>query len=184
MRVIMRVPQRAKLPRVSSHPPHRGRSLRFEYLEGRQLLSGSPLQGLLAYSDGLGSARAVESGVNVAPAAAANTLLEVRSSPSHGTNYGEAVVLTAYLTSVGGVPTGTVQFVVDDKDFGAPVPLTAGTAGMTVNTLAIGSHQVTAKYFSDAPSLFADSQTLVPLTVWVSTATTTTKLACDPKAPT
>jgi len=49
-----------------------------------------------------------------------------------------------------GTPSGSVQFVIDDVNFGLPVILVDGQAGVTVSGLPAGSHNVTANYTSDS----------------------------------
>lgn len=47
----------------------------------------------------------------------------------------------------GATPAGTVRFVVDGSDFGAPVPLSGGQATSSpLSTLGLGNHTVTAVY--------------------------------------
>jgi hypothetical protein len=46
----------------------------------------------------------------------------------------------------GDVPTGTVQFLADGVNFGAPVPLTNGSASIATAALAAGNHVITAVY--------------------------------------
>ena len=51
----------------------------------------------------------------------------------------------------GPVPTGTVQFVVDSANWGAPVPLIDGMATSgTTSTLSAGTHVITANYSGDS----------------------------------
>ena len=74
------------------------------------------------------------------------TVTQVTAAPSPSA-YGQAVTFTA---SVSGGATGTVQFSVDGTDSGAPRPLSAGKATLSLSTLAVGSHEVTARYAGDA----------------------------------
>jgi large repetitive protein len=62
---------------------------------------------------------------------------------------GEPVSLTAEVTSTAGVPSGSVQFVVDG---GAPadVTLVDGTASLPLPTLAAGEHDVAIMYSGDS----------------------------------
>ncbi len=63
------------------------------------------------------------------------------------TVYGQAVSFTATVSSGGGTPAGTVQFVIDGTNFGSPVTLSGGAAASgSTSTLAVGTHTVTAAY--------------------------------------
>lgn len=61
---------------------------------------------------------------------------------------GDPVKFTATVTPLhGAAPGGAVQFKVDGADFGAPVPLTDGSAtSPNISTLVLGFHDVTAVY--------------------------------------
>lgn len=62
--------------------------------------------------------------------------------------YGESVTLSAEVTSIGGVPTGDVEFLDADVVIGEAA-LTDGAATLTIATLAAGSHTITARYVGD-----------------------------------
>jgi RHS repeat-associated protein len=94
-----------------------------------------------------------------------DTTLGLTSDHTAGSVYGQAVTFTATVSAVtpgAGTPTGSVQFVVDGGNFGAPVVLSGGTATLTVATLAAGAHALSAAYTSDSPN-FAGSLTPAPL---------------------
>ena len=62
---------------------------------------------------------------------------------------GQLVTFTATIS--GGVnATGTVQFKDNGVNIGAPVAVTAGIAQLTINTLGVGTHNITAVYSGDA----------------------------------
>jgi len=64
--------------------------------------------------------------------------------------YGQPLTFTATITPIIGVgPTGTVQFQIDGKNSGNPVPLTGNTAVYTTSALSAGSHSVLAIYNGD-----------------------------------
>ncbi|HEY2951969.1 MAG TPA: MBG domain-containing protein, partial [Verrucomicrobiae bacterium] len=54
-----------------------------------------------------------------------------------------------------GTPTGTVQFRIDGAAAGPPAPLSAGSAGFSTSSLAVGTHPVVAEYAGDANFLGA-----------------------------
>lgn len=59
----------------------------------------------------------------------------------------------------GATPTGTVQFRVDNADFGSPVALSGGTAtSPALSTLGLGNHTVTAIYSGSADHTASTSQ--------------------------
>jgi hypothetical protein len=101
----------------------------------------------------------------------ANTTVGSSLNPSV---YGQSVTFTASVTAVSpgsGTPTGTVQFLVDGSNFGAPVPLTSGLAtGGSLSTLTAGTHIITAAYsgdgtFSASTGSFTQTVTPAPLTI-------------------
>ena len=75
------------------------------------------------------------------------TALASSSSPS---TTGQAVTFTATVTPTDwtGTPTGTVTFEDGSTVLGS-VPLSGGVATLTVSTLALGSHPITALYSGD-----------------------------------
>jgi hypothetical protein len=85
------------------------------------------------------------------------TTVQIGTSGSPS-NFGQAVTFNAFVQKVsgGGLLTGSVQFVIDGVNAGAPVPLpsfvqdsyTITSPGIT--TLSIGNHTVTAVYSGDA----------------------------------
>jgi len=58
--------------------------------------------------------------------------------------------LTASVTAVGGTPTGTVTFVDGTTSIGTGTLDSSGNATLSLNTLAIGSHTLTASYSGNA----------------------------------
>jgi RHS repeat-associated protein len=101
-----------------------------------------------------------------------DTTLGLTSDHPAGSVYGQAVTFTATVSAVtagAGTPTGSVQFVVDGGNFGAPVVLNGGTATLTVATLSAGAHALAATYTSDSPN-FADSMTPTSLSQAVAPA--------------
>ena len=83
----------------------------------------------------------------------ANTATSVTSSanPSVG---GDSVTFTATVTpnssTTSTTPSGTVQFVIDGANFGAPVAMSNGMAQISTSSLSAGNHSVTAQYSGDA----------------------------------
>jgi Bacterial Ig-like domain (group 3)/Dockerin type I domain len=83
----------------------------------------------------------------------ASTSTSVQSSEPTS-NVGDSVTFTAQVAATspgGGIPTGTVQFAVDGSPQGSPVPLNAaGQASLTIATLSMGPHLVSASYGGDS----------------------------------
>jgi hypothetical protein len=100
------------------------------------------------------------SGQSVTPASTTTAVVSSVPSPV----YGQAVSFTATVTNAGPgsaqAPTGSVQFVVDGQNFGAPVALTAGSNSSTatsgsIATLAVNGgspHAVLANYLNADPT--------------------------------
>ncbi|HXA30667.1 MAG TPA: Ig-like domain-containing protein [Acidimicrobiales bacterium] len=86
------------------------------------------------------------------------TVTSVRSS-DRTSQFRQAVTFTASVTSMGkAIPTGDVQFAVDDVALGGPAPLSNGVAtSQSIADLALGTHKVTATYSGSTPLLLAPS---------------------------
>src|SRR5207245_2780141 len=93
------------------------------------------------------STSAVVTQIVNAPAAAA-TSTSLTSTPNPSTT-GQAVTLSATVTSAAGVPTGTVTFR-DGATVLSTVTLVNGSASLSTSTLARGSHPLTAAYNGSA----------------------------------
>jgi hypothetical protein len=95
--------------------------------------------------------------------AAAVALVTSSANPSLP---GATVTFTAALSAVApgtGVPTGTVQFVIDGAAAGSPAPLSGGNATYATAALGHGAHAVSARYagdgnFTGATNLMASTQ--------------------------
>lgn len=114
------------------------------------------------------------------------TNLALSSDQPSGT-YGQSIILTASVTPAAGteVPTGSVQFTIDNVGAGAPVALTNGTATLSVPALSAGHHGIIATYVSDT-SDFVGSASPGPLTQDIApapltiTASSLSKMYGDP----
>jgi hypothetical protein len=73
-----------------------------------------------------------------------------------------------------------VQFLVDGTAIGGPVNVTGGVASLTVSQLTFGAHVISAVYRSDAPFLFANSDTLADPFLQEVLNRTETIIANDP----
>jgi hypothetical protein len=105
-------------------------------------------------------------------------------SNQSSTRFGESVTFTAtvFLLSPGtGIPTGSVQFKDGAVDLGAPVALNAsGVASLTVNSLGVGNHTISAVYVPD-PGLVTSISANVAHTV--NKSDTTTTFSFNPATP-
>lgn len=90
-----------------------------------------------------------------APAATTTTL----TSSLNPSLYGQSVTFTA---SVGGgaAPTGKMQFMDGASALGAPVALSGATAMLTIATLNVGGHPITAAYSGDTNNSASTSPVL------------------------
>jgi hypothetical protein len=132
--------------------------------ETMALLSGSPAidagSNLLAV-DGLGNALATDQIGNArifngtvdigAVEFQGGPSLTVRTSSSSAV-FGQSVTLTAQIArahTTDPEPGGTVQFTVNGKDFGAPVPVENGVATLDTSSLPLGNSTIKAIYSGD-----------------------------------
>ncbi|MGW2376647.1 Ig-like domain repeat protein [Kitasatospora sp. NPDC001683] len=90
--------------------------------------------------------------------------------------FGQAKVLTATVTSVDGIPTGTVSFF-DSATLLGTATVVAGVATFTTSAFTVGSHALTAVYSGDTD--FNGSTSPVD-TQTVTKANTTTTLTATP----
>ncbi|MBO3676075.1 Ig-like domain-containing protein [Streptomyces sp. NEAU-YJ-81] len=113
--------------------------------------------------------------VNPGPAATTTTL----TSSANPSVFGQPVTYTATVTPnppATGTPTGSVTFVITGTGGGTfTQPLTGGTATLSLSTLGVGTHTVTAAYSGDTN--FAPSS--ASLTQTVNKADTTTAVSSD-----
>ncbi|PYN95200.1 MAG: hypothetical protein DMD89_20015, partial [Candidatus Rokuibacteriota bacterium] len=94
--------------------------------------------------------------VNAPPAAATTTSLTSTPNPS---TTGQAVTLSATVTSAAGVPTGTVTFR-DGATVLGTATLVNGSASLSISTLAVGTHPLTAAYGGSATFAASTSATV------------------------
>jgi VCBS repeat-containing protein len=95
-------------------------------------------------NDGLADSNPATVTITVNSVAEATTTTVVSSSPVTITNV--PVLLTATVDSTSGMPTGSVQFLVDGFAYGSPVALSGGSASIVLNGVFAGVHAVTALY--------------------------------------
>lgn len=104
-----------------------------------------------------------------------NTSTVVTSNPNPST-YGQAVVFTATVTATGiQAPTGTVTFYDGTTKLGTDPLVTTGTtaaaATLSISTLAVGTHSITAVYNNDANDVTSTSPIYSQVVNDASTAT-------------
>lgn len=122
--------------------------LGLELLEERQLLSVSPW---------LASAAAHTSGH---AASTPTVTLQDRPSTSY---YGQPVLL---LATVSGATGGSVEFFDGAAEIGAAVNVSSsGYADYVTDSLAVGTHSITAEYFATGASSATGTSTAVPETI-------------------
>jgi len=88
----------------------------------------------------------------------ANTGTTVTSTPNPST-VGQLITFKAIVsnTQTSPVPTGSVQFKIDNSNFGAPVLLSGGMASVSTSSLTAGNHVVVADYLSSGDGNFNNS---------------------------
>lgn len=102
--------------------------------------------------------------VNLVPTAVkATPVVELAANPGTTISLGQLVTLTATLSGTAGVPTGTVQFVIDGSNMGGPVPLVNGVASITPPQLTAGNHDVKVIFAGD--SAYNSGETTITETV-------------------
>ncbi|HEY5331237.1 MAG TPA: Ig-like domain repeat protein [Acidobacteriaceae bacterium] len=109
-----------------------------------------------------------------APTVATTTVVSASPNPASA---GASVVLTATTTATSGTPTGNVTFFDGATSLGTGTLNGSGVATLTVSTLAVGSHSITANY-AGAGSFTASTSSAVALAI--SAVTTTTSLTVSP----
>jgi len=75
----------------------------------------------------------------------ASTITALTSSANPSV-IGHSVTFIANVNSVGGTPTGTVQFQVNGSNLGSPVALVGGRASLSTSRLTVGNSSITAVY--------------------------------------
>ena len=91
----------------------------------------------------------------------AGATLTTVSDPKDPTEGKEPVTFTATVTAravTKEAPTGAIQFMIDGKEVGNPVPLDQnGEATWNASDLPVGEHQVRASYIATKGSVFLNS---------------------------
>ncbi len=101
------------------------------------------------------------------------------SSSANPSAFGQPITLTAIVSHGGaGYPTGQVQFR-DGANFIGTAALSNGQATLTLSTLAVGSHSLTAVYQGD-PGDSISTSAAVGLTVGQASTTTSLTSGADP----
>ncbi len=109
-------------------------------------------------------------------ATATSTALTV--TPNGSATVGGDVKLSAAVTPAA---DGTVQFLDGSTPLGAPVAVTAGAAELTVNTLTLGAHNLSAVFTSTSTAFLGSTSSTVSYTISPKgAAATTTALAITP----
>ena len=93
------------------------------------------------------------------------------SSSANPPLVGQPVTFTAAVSSSCGTPAGTIQFMIDGVNDGAPVALANGSASLSA-TLASGSHTISAVYSGSSTFATSTSNTLTESVTTVATTTT------------
>ncbi len=143
--------------------------------------SGAPY-----YFGSSSGAGACASSITILPAGSTTTLTTALTASTSGlvaTPDTELVTLQATVAPQQALslaaPTGTVQFLINGSDIGAPEPVSSGTATIALNSLQaveLNSYGASAIYTSDSADFIGSTGTL-PATVTGPTATVATETA-------
>ena len=128
-------------------------------------------------TDNAGNVQNISSTAQVVTTVQTATAMQLSSSQSQGSIYGQVVTLTSTVNAsnpAAGAPTGSVQFLVDGAGFGSPETLNNGEAELITSLLPAGTLTITAVYTSNSNS-FANTAAS-PIVQVVNQATTTTML--------
>jgi hypothetical protein len=111
------------------------------------LLGGShPVTGVYSGdSNYLGNTGALNSPLTIGQGTAAAVL----ASSLNPSNYGQSVTFTATLTGPNATPTGTVTFLDGATTIGTGTLDASGKATMSISSLVVGTHPITAQYGGD-----------------------------------
>jgi hypothetical protein len=90
------------------------------------------------------------------PATHTATSLQVSSNPI---TEGQAITLTATVTAVSGVPTGTVSFLINGATFGSASVSSTGVATWPISSMAPGSYTFSAEYAGTSTFAASNSPT-------------------------
>ena len=106
------------------------------------------------------------------------TSVTMTVSPPSPQNFGTTVNLTATVTPSNAA--GTVQFQDGGSNLGATVTVSGGVATMSTNTLAAGTHQLTAVFTPSNSALFGGSTSSPAVPYTINGNPTTTGLTINP----
>ena len=97
----------------------------------------------------------------------------VVSNHANGFVYGQTILFTATVNGGGnGIPTGTIQFKINNVNYGSPVTLVGGKATLSTSAFVAGQQTVTAVYTSNS-SKFSNGQGSLTETVDAALLTVT-----------
>jgi sugar lactone lactonase YvrE len=148
---------------------------------------GGPATETLTFASGATSTTSLTlTGTGLAPRVPTAVAVSV-TSPAGTPAYGQAVTLQATLTAQSttrGTPTGGVTFYVDSvAQSQNALPLTNGTATITIPVLTGGSHSVTASYTGDV-NYASSTSPAVTVTIGQSASSTTVSISAPDTNPT
>jgi hypothetical protein len=114
--------------------------------------SAGALSSTAVFTDNALNASAAVQSIALSGSGTQTTTLTGLVSSLNPSAYGQSVYFTATVTPT--TATGTVQFQIDNVNFGAAVPLSGGQAiSGTISTLSVGQHSIAAIYSGDKADL-------------------------------
>ena len=98
------------------------------------------------------------------------------ASTTNSVMYGQNVTFTAIVQGAHGVPSGSVRFFDGKNIFGTTTLTSSGAATLSVSTLSVGTHAITAAYGA-TPNSASSTSTVLNQVIQPAQATTATTLA-------
>lgn len=146
-------------------------------------VSGSPHSLTAVYSGDAtyDTSTSVPVTLTITPAATTTNL----TSSANPSAFGQPVTFTATVTPTppgGGTPTGSVTFTIDGTPQ-APVPLVGNQASITLSSLSVGNHTVTATYTNSDGNYTGSTSNTVTQVVGKAGTTTTLSSSPNPSNP-
>jgi hypothetical protein len=121
-------------------------------------------------TDTLGDTSEFSQDAAIVPVAMPTTTMLLSSMGS--TVFGQPVTFTATVSAASGTPGGSVVFMDGSTVLGSAMLDASGMATLTVSSLSVGDHSITASYGGDANDLASDSAALMHHVDLSHTATT------------
>lgn len=131
---------------------------------------------ILQYSGDTNFTASQQTATQTVIAASSTTTLSSSVNPSV---FGQAVTFTAAVNSTGGTATGTVSFLDGTTTLGTSTLNSNGAASITLSTLSLGTHSITAVY-SGAPNITGSTSSTLSQVINKASTTTAVTSSLNP----